>query len=144
MEEGEYWYAHEGPPEWQALSREWDAAVDAILAEAFLGHGELELAADPQADPLLEEGDFFSSLRILTRRLLLTSCELWTLLWFMQEGHKLRQPLARRSSPFTNLDRDNWRPQVIPVRVGARLRPRVERSSAAPLLRLANVHPPSP
>ena len=58
LEEGEYWLIHEGPPEWQALNREWDAATDAIMAEIFLRHHELELAANPQGegDPLLEEG----------------------------------------------------------------------------------------
>ena len=58
LEEGEYWHTYEGPPEWQALNREWDAAADGIMAEIFLRHGELELAANPQGegDSLLAEG----------------------------------------------------------------------------------------
>jgi len=58
LEEGEYWYVDEGPPEWQALNREFDRVTDEIMTETFLRHGELELAANPQAegDELYSEG----------------------------------------------------------------------------------------
>ena len=58
IREGEYWYVEEGPPEWQALNREFDRVVDEIMAETFRRHGELELALNPGAegDALFREG----------------------------------------------------------------------------------------
>lgn len=58
LEEDEYWYVHEGPPEWQALNQEFDRVVDEIMAETFRRNGELELAANAgvEGDPLFREG----------------------------------------------------------------------------------------
>ena len=50
LKEGEYWHPDEGPAEWQALNREYEAAENTLQAEMFHRFGELELAANPEAD----------------------------------------------------------------------------------------------
>lgn len=58
LAEGEHWYVHEGPPEWQALNQEWDATADRLMSDIFIRNGEHELAASFSVgdDPLYEEG----------------------------------------------------------------------------------------
>lgn len=59
LPEGEYWHVHEGPPDWQALNREWDAVYDELLIDIFLRNGEREMAeacAAGEQSPLYDEG----------------------------------------------------------------------------------------
>jgi len=58
LEEDEFWYVGEGPPEWQALNQEFNRVVDEIMAETFLRNSELELAMNPavEDDALFEQG----------------------------------------------------------------------------------------
>jgi hypothetical protein len=58
LEEGEYWYVHEGPPEWQALNREWETLFDELLVDILLRNGEEEIAVAyaEEDDALLLEG----------------------------------------------------------------------------------------
>lgn len=44
LEQGEYWHVNEGPPEWQALSEEREAAFQETLREVFLRNGQREIA----------------------------------------------------------------------------------------------------
>ena len=58
LTEDEAWNVNEGPPEWQALNREWDTRYDEILLDIFLRNGELEIAETYAADDetVFEEG----------------------------------------------------------------------------------------
>jgi hypothetical protein len=44
LDEDEHWFAQEGPPEWQALNRDWETVFDELMIDIFLLNGERELA----------------------------------------------------------------------------------------------------
>ena len=44
LEEGEYWYVDEGPPEWQELNRQWNEAHEELLLDILFDNGEDEIA----------------------------------------------------------------------------------------------------
>ena len=57
----EAWAFDDAPPEWQALSREYDRVIDTLTAAAFDEHGEPEIATmyrerRAEFDALREEG----------------------------------------------------------------------------------------
>ncbi|HEX2719021.1 MAG TPA: hypothetical protein VHM67_15235 [Gemmatimonadaceae bacterium] len=58
LDELESFHVDDGPPEWKALTAEWDAVFDACMSEIFRRTGEAELAANPRVerDPRFEEG----------------------------------------------------------------------------------------
>jgi hypothetical protein len=45
LTENEFWQLGDGPPEWQALSGEWDRVCNLLHAAAFDEYGEPEMAA---------------------------------------------------------------------------------------------------